>query len=739
MRKLVYITLGFAAACGLWVYVQDWKDWVIGVALILLFGALAGSDARPLARMILVLTGLCAGIFWCRKFDAWYLRIPKAIDQVVCDAEIRACDFANKTDYGSCVDGSIILEERSYQVRVYLNETQEITPGDYLYGSFRFRLTTPDAADGNVYYQSKGIFLLAYQADEVTVVDYPPTRRDIPARIRDKIRRMLDTSLPGVASAFAKALLIGDTSSLDYRTDTNLKISGIRHVAAVSGLHVSIIFALLSMLTLRKRYLMAIIGFPMLLLFAAVAGFSPSVNRACIMSGLMLLAMLVNKEYDGPTALSVSVLIVLFFNPLQITSVSLQLSVSSVTGMYLFMPRLYKWMESCFGECRKKSMKSFIVRWFCASVSVSLSAMVLTTPLCAYYFGMVSLVGPLTNLLTLGLVELIFYGLIVVCGVFVFSPAVASVLGKMISFPISCVLALSDVMADTPLAAVYTVNQYIAAWLIFVYIMLIWFFFSSNRRAVELSCCALLGLCVALLAGWMESAFSDVRFTVLDVGQGQCLIFQTEGKSYMIDCGGDSDSQAADSAAEYLLSQGITKLDGLIITHLDSDHCGGAEKLLTRIDTELLILPPVENTLKSLPNAPVVYAQEQLQLTVGLTKIQVYPPLFPGNSNEMSLCILFDTKNCDILVTGDRNGFGERSLLRHADIPDVDVLVAGHHGSKNSTCEELLAATRPEIVCISVGKDNSYGHPAEEVLKRLQMFGCTIYRTDQQGTITIRR
>ena len=126
-------------------------------------------------------------------------------------------------------------------------------------------------------------------------------------------------------------------------------------------------------------------------------------------------------------------------------------------------------------------------------------------------------------------------------------------------------------------------------------------------------------------------------------------------------------------------------------------------------------------------------------MTLGTAKIQIFTPRFPGNSNEMSLCILFDTENCDILITGDRTGFGERSLLRHAQIPDVDILVAGHHGAKNSTCEELLDAVTPEIVCISVSQDNSYGHPSADTIERLQQRGCTIYRTDRHGTITIRR
>ena len=105
----------------------------------------------------------------------------------------------------------------------------------------------------------------------------------------------------------------------------------------------------------------------------------------------------------------------------------------------------------------------------------------------------------------------------------------------------------------------------------------------------------------------------------------------------------------------------------------------------------------------------------------------------------MSLCVLFDTEKCDILVTGDRGEFGERMLLRRQTLPEVDVLVAGHHGSQDATCEELLAAIRPKIVCISAGADNPYGQPAPEVLERLDRFGCRVFRTDTQGTITIRR
>ena len=96
------------------------------------------------------------------------------------------------------------------------------------------------------------------------------------------------------------------------------------------------------------------------------------------------------------------------------------------------------------------------------------------------------------------------------------------------------------------------------------------------------------------------------------------------------------------------------------------------------------------------------------------------------------------TEKCDILITGDRSAKGERELIEHMTLPELEVLIVGHHGSKSSTCRELLIKTSPEIAIISVGEDNSYGHPADEVLQRLKQYGCIIYRTDLDGTIIYR-
>lgn len=736
MRRIVYPALGFAAACGLSLYSDRWEIRLIGTGLVLLLGILAERKPGAVRRFLVSLLGCALGFAWFGGYTAHYVHPISDLDGKTIECSIRVSDYSRETDYGSAVDGTIQVEENTYRVMVYLKQVREVKPGDIMSGLFRLRVTAQTGEDPSSYYQGKGVFLLAYQKDELRLSSEECALRDVPAIIRYRIQGILETYIPSDCAAFAKALLLGDTSQLPYRVDTDLKVSGIRHVVAVSGLHISIFFAIISTITFRKRFLTALVGMPLLILFAAVAGFTPSVTRACIMCGLMLVAQLLNKEYDGPSALSFAVLVMLAVNPYCIGSVSFQLSVASVAGIFLFAPEIREKLTA--GLKNKKGKQYGLLRKLAAGVSVTIGAQILTIPLCAYYFGVVSLVGVFTNLLVLWTVSLTFCLLVAVCVLALVCLPLAVIAGSVAGVLIRYVLTAAKIMAAFPWAAVYTVSPYVTIWLFFAYCLLL-IYLVCRKMAGAFTCCTILSLCLALTASWLEPCSSDVRFTVLDVGQGQCLIMQSGGRVYVVDCGGDSDTRSADAAAEALLSQGYSHIDGLILTHTDRDHAGGAENLLSRIRTDLLILPRQAEKIVVPKDTQVVIAEQNLEITDGSGRISIFAPVFHGEENEMSLCVLFDTEKCDILITGDRNAFGERSLLRHADIPNVDVLIAGHHGSKYSSCQELLEATRPQIVCISVGADNSYGHPAQEVLDRLSSFGCTVYRTDQQGTITIRR
>lgn len=738
MRVLMILTLGFSLGCGLCAYLLPVDTIWILCGCALLFALILIRKGKRFRRSVVFLLGLSLGSGWFLGYHALYLSTALGMDGQTEDASLRVRDYSVQTDYGSAAEATVMVEGKKYHTKVYLKDSRELVPGDTLRGSFRFQATLPSGGKPSSYYRGRGTFLLMYQADNLSFGHTESrTWMDWTAELRKGLKDAVTACFPEDTRAFAKALLLGDTKDLGYEEDTALKISGIRHVAAVSGLHVSILFALISMVTLRKRFLTALLGLPALVVFAALAGFTPSVTRACLMWGLMLLAWVLDKNYDSPTALSFAALAMLLSNPSMITDIGFQLSLGSAAGILLFSGRIQTWVEKRLTVLQGKSRTRRLLKAIAASVSITIGAQIFTAPLCAMYFGVVSLIGVVTNLLTLWVISFIFYGVTGVCLLYGIWQGGAAVLAQGISWLIRYVQAVSRIMARIPFGAVYTRSFYIVAWLVLSYVLLAVFLAQKRKRPGVLACCAAIGLCAALLASWAEPLLDDVRFTVLNVGQGQCLLLQSQGYTFMVDCGGDQDRECADMAAEALLSQGITRMDGLILTHCDWDHSGGTEGLLSRVDTRMLILPPESESLRT--GGEVIYANQDLELCFGTGKIRVYPAKYPGNSNESSLCVLFDTENCDILITGDRNGFGERSLLRHGDIPKVDILVAGHHGSKNSTCQELLTAVEPEIVCISAGENNSFGHPAPELLKRLEENGCTVYRTDLQGDILIRR
>jgi competence protein ComEC len=111
---------------------------------------------------------------------------------------------------------------------------------------------------------------------------------------------------------------------------------------------------------------------------------------------------------------------------------------------------------------------------------------------------------------------------------------------------------------------------------------------------------------------------------------------------------------------------------------------------------------------------------------------------YKSSGNESSMCVLFQPANCDILITGDRGKAGERALIDEYELPQLEVLVVGHHGAENSAGFELLYTLTPDVAVISVSAENNYGHPAKETLERLRLFGCSIVRTDEMGTVIIK-
>ncbi|MBR2889767.1 MAG: DNA internalization-related competence protein ComEC/Rec2 [Oscillospiraceae bacterium] len=751
MRKLMWFTIGFCGASAIGAYLLFGNLLaVLAVAALILSGltwlVCRRLDQKPVPAVLLL--GLALGLLWFWVYDGGYLSPVRDLDGVITQASIEILDYSYETDYGCAAEGNASWQGRTYRIRLYLNDRQILNPGNIVTGSFKFQTTDGTGEKEATFHRGNGIALIAKQVGEVTV-EHPET----PwwyypgAHIRQSLIDRIVEIFPADTAAFAKALLLGDDTDLDYAVNTAFKVTGIRHIIAVSGLHVSILFGLVYMVAGKNRYLTALLGIPVLALFAAVAGFTPSVTRACLMHGLMMVGLLFEREYDPPTALAFSALVMLAVNPLVVTSVSFQLSVGCMVGIFAFAQPMKAWLldDKRLGHATGKSMKAKLVRAFAGSVSVSLGAISITTPLSALYFGAVSLISPLTNLLTLWVVTLVFYGIMAVCALGLLWIPGAQMLALLVSWPIRYILGITQLLSRIPMAAVYTTGELVVWWLLFVYILLGLFLVMKNRKPMIFSCLAVLSLCAALLGSWIPPMLDGCRMTVLDVGQGQSIILQSYGKTYLVDCGGSYADDAADLAAETLLSMGISRIDGLILTHYDADHAGGAEMLLTRIDADALYLPAWEDTqavaqtLSAYDGGTMYRMEQDLELRWRDTTLTVITSELRDSGNESSLCVLFQADNCDILITGDRGTLGEELLLRRIDLPELEVLVVGHHGSKYSTGQALLDKTSPQIAVISVDADNRYGHPAQEVLERLEAAGCTVLRTDEDGTIIIRR
>jgi len=253
---------------------------------------------------------------------------------------------------------------------------------------------------------------------------------------------------------------------------------------------------------------------------------------------------------------------------------------------------------------------------------------------------------------------------------------------------------------------------------------------------------AILICCVYL--GTVRFRSGALHVMALDVGQGQSVLLASDGKYALVDCGsGNSWFDPGQTAAGQLDTMGCRSLDYLVLTHYDSDHVNGVAGLMARMPVGTILAPEsvdengLQREILALAEAhktEVCFVKSLTTLGLGAAELTLYPPVGEGGDNERGIAALCTAGTYDLLITGDLDMAAERQLLETYALPDIELLMVGHHGSKYSTSEEILTHLTPETAIVSCGT-NSYGHPADETLRRLVEHGAELYRTDLQGTI----
>ena len=242
------------------------------------------------------------------------------------------------------------------------------------------------------------------------------------------------------------------------------------------------------------------------------------------------------------------------------------------------------------------------------------------------------------------------------------------------------------------------------------------------------------------------SAFADLQIHFLDVGQGDCTIVLCDGESMVIDGGPASASSFVYSYIRNTLE--LQHIDYVVSTHPHLDHVYGLSSVLNAAPVDLVLTPVLEWDSKAF-NSMVKYAEKQgaplsvpqegdtLQLGgATVTILHCWPEAIDyGRTNDSSIVVRIDYKQTSFIITGDAEDWSEYMMIDSGMNLKADVLRVAHHGSSTASTMEFLQSVQPKYAVISVGKDNGYGHPHQEVLERLNEVGSKILRTDELGTI----
>ncbi len=746
MRKLarVCVALSFSVCLSYYLLPVGILPWLASGALLL--GLLLLRRSQKIFLLLLG-AGIGFGVFWLH----WNLTILPAAQWDDSEQTISVQVLEYPQDYGHY--SRIRVQTESWpRLGIYLydyNDTAgSLNPGDRILISAKLKRADLRNGERNDSYVSKDVCLTGTLKSIDAVLGRKTNLRTTAAVCSRRISDYAENLFSDETQAFMRSLMLGDKTDFyqDLPMYANMRGAGFMHVVAVSGMHIAFLVGMMQLL-LGARPLASVLGLLLVWFFVFMTGASPSAVRAGMMQTILLFAPIVRRENDGPTTLSAALALILLANPFSCASISLQLSFSAMAGMTLLAEPLTGAVMKAF-HLRETSP----LRRLAESVGASLAVMACSTPFSVLHFGTLAVYSPLTNLLGLWAVSLCFCGGYLSCLLSLISPLIGGVLLFPTEWLARYLLTLASWICRLPHHLIGMRNLPMLLWMGLCYALGLFAWRSRGRYAMKVFLPIL--LCLVTLAAALYSAEQryrggDAVIAALDVGQGECVCVLSGDSTVMLDCGGiGTAANAGETAATWLESAGRDQIDLLLLSHLHEDHVNGVPMLLELIPVREILLSPDsdadETLLQTIRESarrhgiPVTELRQDLTRREGRLQLRIFAPPEEGTENERCIISLLSIGDYDMLCTGDSPKAAEIELIENNELPDTELLIVGHHGSRTSSDPAFLESIRPETAIISVGRNNSFGHPTWEVLARLSSFGCRICRTDLQGNIEVR-
>ena len=604
----------------------------------------------------------------------------------------------------------------------------------------------------------------------------------LPERIRTALRDTINDTFPRQEAGIYRALLIGDRSGLSKQQLESFKASGVFHILAISGLHLSLVatslFCIFYWLARRSQYLMLRISckklallttIPPLCAYALLAGTQTPVLRSLIMVLVFILAFCIERQRSPFTTLSFAALLILFVNPLSLFTVSFQLSFSAVASLIFILPRLSSLIQRENDPEQSKFTRFFatVSHWIIAALLVSVAATIGTAPLLIHSFNRISTVGPVVNLLLepllclfslpFGLLAIPFLSLI---------PDLCQWLLHVGGIGITVAMGIADFFGKLSFSTLWLPKPSFVLILLYYCSLVLCLQKISAKKMFSLFCiiCTLFYFPPQAILGQYST---ESELTFLDVGQGSSSLLRfPNGKNILIDGGGSSSAKfnvGESIIAPFLWDKGITHLHAVVITHPDADHFNGLAFILKRFKPGILWingddghdqgyddLLNIATTLNITIRKPL---DNEVILKAGGAVLRNISNPFQDvkkedathstmSSNDESLILHFTgaehTFSC--LFPGDISSKVEHAIVAAHTQNKLhsSILLSPHHGSKTSNSPSFLEVIDPRQIVVSAGRFHPLLFPSPQLRSYCKEKEIPLLNTAELGALTLR-